>query len=111
VHDTIYTSIVYHCQVRNELFKRGIDVIQIYDGFYFKKGTLPPDMDEIIQRAASEYCNGNRKFAIFNTLQNISKELHDTPISLSNITTLNPVISASDIIDTNIEFIKPKRKK
>lgn len=106
----LHESCIY-LEVRNELFRRGIDVVQIYDGFYFKKGTLPPDMDEIIQRAASEYCNGNRKFAIFNTLQNISKELHDTPISLSNITTLNSVISASDIIDTNIEFIKPKRKK
>lgn len=108
------TSVFYHesciyLEVRDELFKRGIEVVQVYDGFYFKKGTLPLDMDEIIQRAASKYYNINHKISLSNALGTIINALKEAPITTS-IQPIPSSISDSEIIETGIEFIKPKRK-
>ena len=105
----LHESCIY-LEVRNELFKRGIEVVQVYDGFYFKKGTLPPDMDEIIQRAASKYYNINHEIAVSNAIQADINALRETPITTTNIHPIPSSISDSEIIETGIEFIKPKRK-
>ena len=86
-------------------------MVQVYDGFYFKKGTIPCDMEEIIQRAASEYCNGNKKFALFNTSRSIGEALHETHVEITSLPEGATGWSLADVIETNIEFIKPKRKK
>ncbi len=106
----LHESCIY-LEVRKELFNRGIDVVQVYDGFYFKKGTIPLDMEEIIQRAALEYCNGNKKFAQFNARKGIGKALREMPLDTTNITETPTTLSDADVIGTNIEFIKPGRKK
>jgi hypothetical protein len=41
--------------VRDELRIRGIDVVQVYDAFYFKAGTMPKDIDVIFREAALRY--------------------------------------------------------
>ncbi len=106
----LHESCIY-LEVRKELFNRRIDVVQVYDGFYFKKGTIPCDMEEIIQRAASEYCNGNKKFALFNTSRSIGEALHETHVDITSLPGGATGLSLADVIETNIEFIKPKRKK
>lgn len=50
----LHESCIY-LNVRWELLKRGLDVKQVYDGFYFKKGEQPKDMDDIIKNAALDY--------------------------------------------------------
>lgn len=50
----LHESCIY-LDVREELFKREIDVRQVYDGFYFASGTMPRDMAEIIEQAAKKY--------------------------------------------------------
>ena len=52
----LHESCVY-LEVRKILANRGIDVVQVYDGFYFKKGTCPKDMNRIIERACKTYYN------------------------------------------------------
>lgn len=106
----LHESCIY-LEVRKELFNRGIDVVQVYDGFYFKKGTIPCDMEDIIQRAASEYCNGNKKFALFNAHQSIGKALCEKPLDTTTITETPTTTSDADTIATNIVFIKPGHKK
>lgn len=41
--------------VRKELMKRGIKCSQVYDGFYFKKGEMPKDMNKIVKSCAEYY--------------------------------------------------------
>jgi hypothetical protein len=41
--------------VRKELMRRKIKCSQVYDGFYFKKGEMPKDMDEIVKSCAEFY--------------------------------------------------------
>lgn len=41
--------------VGEELMNRGIDFLQCYDGFYFRKGERPADMAEIVKSKAEEY--------------------------------------------------------
>lgn len=41
--------------VCEELMNRGIDFLQCYDGFYFRKGEKPADMAEIVKSKAEEY--------------------------------------------------------
>lgn len=52
----LHESCIY-LGVREELFKRNIRVIQVYDGFYFAKDTLPDDMSDIIKNSAYHYLN------------------------------------------------------
>lgn len=44
-----------YLEVRKMLYRMGVDVVQVYDGFYFKKGTMPPNMDEIVSLCADIY--------------------------------------------------------
>ena len=106
----LHESCIY-LEVRKELFKRGIDVVQVYDGFYFKKGTLPPDMDEIIQLSALRYYNINNKIVKLNAIENISKSLCETPITKLRISERVSTLSYTDVIDTGIEFIDPNKQK
>ena len=48
-----------HIMFVNELNKRGYDVAQIYDGFYFKKGCKPSDkeLNDLYKRCVLEYRN------------------------------------------------------
>lgn len=46
----IYLDVMYELRVN-----RGIDCKQVYDAFYFKKGEMPEDMEEIIVKCAEEY--------------------------------------------------------
>ena len=52
----LHESCIY-LGVREELAKRGIRVIQVYDGFYFKHGEVPEDMGKIIKDSAMYYYN------------------------------------------------------
>lgn len=106
----LHESCIY-LEVRKELFKRGIDVVQVYDGFYFKKGTLPPDMDEIIQLSALRYYNINNKIVKLNAIENISKSLCETPITKLRISERVSTLSYTDVIDTGIEFIDLNKRK
>lgn len=50
----MHESCIY-LKVRKALSDKKIDCVQIYDGFYFKKGTMPLNMDSIIKECAEEY--------------------------------------------------------
>ena len=50
----IHESNIY-LLVCEELMNRGIDFLQCYDGFYFRKGERPADMAEIVKSKAEEY--------------------------------------------------------
>lgn len=50
----LHESNIY-LEVRKELMRRGVDVVQVYDGFYFAKGTMPADIEDIITHAANHY--------------------------------------------------------
>ena len=50
----IHESNIY-LLVGEELMNRGIDFLQCYDGFYFRKGERPEDMAEIVKSKAEEY--------------------------------------------------------
>lgn len=50
----LHESCIY-LEFRKMLADRGIDVVQVYDGFYFKKGTTPSDIDEMIKASARIY--------------------------------------------------------
>ena len=98
-----------------ELLKRGIDVVQVYDGFYFKKGTMPADMDEIVQRSATKYYNIVRNFAKIQACNIVRSQLSEmTPEQRKKLISTLPsdlvsVININDDCVTNtIEFIKPK---
>lgn len=116
-HDTsvfLHESCIY-LEVRLELAKRGIDVVQVYDGFYFKKGTMPDDMDEIIKSAALEYYRANKKVALFNisnSIENLPKAKRMCMIkNISRI--LTPAdISPDDMVDLvapNVIFVNPDK--
>lgn len=54
------TKVFFHesniyLEVRMELLRRGIDTVQIYDEFIFRKGTKPMDFEEIIKKCALKY--------------------------------------------------------
>ena len=44
-----------YINVRITLLKMDVDVVQIYDGFYFRKGTIPNNMNEIVSNAENNY--------------------------------------------------------
>lgn len=50
----IHESNIY-LLVCEELMNRGLDFLQCYDGFYFRKGEKPVDMEDIIKNKAEEY--------------------------------------------------------
>ena len=67
-HNSVFdTSVFYHesciyLEVRRVLAERGIDVVQVYDGFFFKKGTMPSDMDDILRQATKRYLNVSKTY-------------------------------------------------
>lgn len=121
MHDTsvfLHESCIY-LEVRLELARRGIDVVQVYDGFYFKKGTMPSDMNEIIKASALKFCQNSYKYRQFNILKSISDELHSTTkeeydrfikkaIDAANNRNVSTEISLNDAVIHNVRYVKPK---
>lgn len=108
----LHESCIYF-EVRMELLKRGIDVVQVYDGFYFKKGTMPADMDEIVQRSATKYynivCNFAKNQACNIVRNQVSEMTPEQRKKLISTLPSDPVSVINDDCVTNtIEFIKPK---
>lgn len=50
----LHESCIY-LEVMAELAKRNIKVLQVYDGFYFPKGQMPLDMDNIVYESVRRY--------------------------------------------------------
>jgi|GEM_PF-6660941 len=115
-HDTsvfLHESCIY-LEVRRELAKRNIDVVQVYDGFYFKKGTMPSDMDEIIQASALKYFQSKKDFRIFAKRKELSDALSIlTPRQYETLLSTPPKkasteISEQDITERKVIFEKPR---
>ena len=115
-HDTsvfLHESCIY-LEVRCELAKRNIDVVQVYDGFYFKKGTMPSDMDEIIQASALKYFYKKKKFRIYTKRKELSAMLKSMPTKKYQKMLTAPVkkqstkISEKDVTEHKVKFVKPR---
>ena len=105
-----------YLEVRKELAKRGIDVVQVFDGFFFKKGTMPSDMDAIVQESAYAYFGGNPKFQEYIQLTQMSDAMGSLPLDkradiLREVSLTTPSeISAEDMVELNVKYIKPTNK-